>query len=479
MTQVIKRLRDYIKLQAFTKRDLLLVSGFIFALPFLIFSWLFTVTKDPSEIIFKPYMMIICFSISMLSWVTLFFLEIKDKRVENRLFLWIFLFFQVFSLVVVLVQPSNLSFDVVVRRVADNNKEMYGEFLKEGDIIPVSISIPPVTRMFFSFATLLINWFVFINLFYLPRRLKGTATIIIIGLTCVAFIFVVTIWSYITEAQNYVPFVKSVISGDLTEIRKYSMKSFLVESVPYGACLMLGMIFTIFLHSLTKKWYWWIVVGYCYINLFFSYCRTSLIIATLTLIFYVVFRTILTIKQHKMRKIIFLSIFCGLLLTSIIFIVVSLATKGKFMPLVNQIFSPFLNTGTLRNRINIWKNINLELSGGWWIIGRGFGTHNYILYEMNKVNADFYSPSHSTFYAVLGAGGVPNVIGFYGLCAYFIYVLVKCWKVDKVIALSLSIGFIAYFIYSITEGVNYIICGVMIPLFYYYHSCKNSYSYPV
>lgn len=469
MSGILKRVKDYIKLQEFGLSDFLLLVGFIFSLPFYIFSWSFTVTKDPNDIFFKPAMMIVCFAMTMLCWGTAFFLEIKRGRIKNHPFLWIFLFFQVYSLIIVLVQPRIISVDVVHRSLEETSID-----LAHPEIVHLDIMIPWQTRMMFAFATLVINWFVYILLIYLPKRIKGTDIIIGIGWTVIIFMFILTLYSFIAEAKNYGPYINAVTKGEILEIKHYAMRSFIVNSVPYGSCMMVGMIFSIFVHALTKKWYYWIPIVYFFINMFFSYYRSALIISSFTLLFYIVFRTVLTFKEHKKRNIIFSCTFGTVLITFISLVIASLSTHGSFLPVVNNIFSPFLQTSSIKSRTFIWKNINEELKNGWWLLGRGFGIHNYILYPMNLVNGDPVSPSHSTFYAVLGPGGVVNVIGFYALCAYFIYIAVKCWKVDKEITIGLCIGFIAYFANSITEGVNYILCGMMIPLFFYYHSVVAS-----
>ena len=77
-------------------------------------------------------------------------------------------------------------------------------------------------------------------------------------------------------------------------------------------------------------------------------------------------------------------------------------------------------------------------------------------------------PSHSTYYAVLGQGGVFTLIAFIGSYIYFGYVFYKCFRVNKFMTMELSIGFFAFFFYSFTEGVNYLVVLFMLPLIWYY-----------
>ena len=88
---------------------------------------------------------------------------------------------------------------------------------------------------------------------------------------------------------------------------------------------------------------------------------------------------------------------------------------------------------------------------------------------MNLVNNDNVAPSHSTYYAILGAGGIVSLLGFVGLLVYYAILFVKSFKYSKTLPIALSAGLLAYLTYSYTEGVNYLATVFTFPLILYYH----------
>ena len=468
MNSLVERIKVYIKDLELDFSDLFLAIGFLFSVPFYAFAWKFMVTTDPSQVFFKPWMMISCFAITAICWAIYFYLEIKNKRIGNRIFLFTYIFFVVLSLIVVLVQPKYSSVMVEAKHVNDVSIAHYPG-ISVGDMVQVDTVISDTHRLFFSFATIVITTVFYIVLFILPKRIKNTNFLILVGVIIFIFLFVLSVYSYITESQKYIPFIKALFKGDVEEIYKNSMSSFVVQRVPYGACMMLGTMFALVLHALTNKKYWLIPLAYCYINMIFSYCKTSLALSFFAMAFYFAMRLFATYKDHKKRNKIIGIIYASIVGVVLLVVAISLISQGKFAPLVYKIFTSFTDSRTIRTRTYVWANINQRLSGGWWIIGRGFGTHNYMLYPMNLVNGDDVCPSHSTYYAVLGAGGVISLIGFLASYIYYGYVFVKCFKVDKYKAIGLSIGVLAFLLYSFTEGVNYLIMVFMFPLILYYH----------
>ena len=238
---------------------------------------------------------------------------------------------------------------------------------------------------------------------------------------------------------------------------------------------MLGFIYVLVMHSITKNNYLFIASVFFYINMIFSYCKTALSLSLLIYLLYFIFLLVVGYKDHKKRNLTILICIGSFLLIGLVIVSISLLTKGAFLPLIYKVFASLTNSETLNTRRYIWGNINLLLKDGWWIIGRGFGTYNHILYPMNILNGDNVCPSHSSYYAVLGAGGIFNLLGFLGLYIYFGYVFYKCFKVDKILTIKLSFGFLAFLLYSFTEGVNYLIVFFTIPLLFYYSLIKNGY----
>ena len=463
-----KSFKDYIKGFELSFSDLFLAIGFLFFVPFAAFSWKFMVTADPALVPFKLWAIILCFVFSLLCWGFYFFLEIKKGRLKNNIFLWVYVFFAVMSVISVLVQPIDETI-LVEAKFVNAISEQYYPGVQIGSFVEVSTHISTTHRVFFTFASLLITTIFFIIFFVFPKRFKKMTFLTFVCLVVAIFIIVLTIYSYVVEHDHYSPLLNALFNADIDEVYENSVHSFLVHRVPYGACLMMGLMFAILAHQLSKHNFWVLFGIYCVINMLFSWCKTALAISLLIIALYLVYLLVITYKENKKRNLA-LSILYGFVLVAAgIIVLISVISKGPFIHQIYNAFSSFTDNRTLETRTFIWENINQRLQGGWWIIGRGFGVHNYLLYPMNLVNGDDVCPSHSTYYAVLGAGGVINLIGYFAMYCYYGYIFYKCFKVDKLKTIGLSVGVIGYFLYSFTEGVNYLILVFMFPLILYYH----------
>lgn len=463
-----KGLITYIKEINFELNDFLLMFGFLFSIPFYAFAWKFMVTSDPNQVFFNTRMIITCFAITIICWALYFILEIKKGRIKNHLFTWVYVFMAIVSVVAVLIQKNVNTFYVECKN-AGYVTEAYYPGTKLGDIVEIVVSISPTHRLFFTCASFVITTILYIVLIVLPKRIKNMNFLVIIGIITMIFMFGMCIYSYISEAGKYGPFLNAVANGDWMEIKHNAMYSFVVNSVPYGVCMMLALMFAILTHSITGKHYWYIAMLFFIVNMLFSYCRTAISISFIIIILYLTFRLIATFRRHKIRNIILTSLLYSGLFAFIGLNLASFFTGGLFLPLLNKHQTSFFNTNNLEFRKNIWGNINNELKNGWWIIGRGFGTHNSMLYPMNLLNNDNVCPSHSTYYAILGAGGISQLIGFFGLMAYYVVLFIKSLKKNKTMPIALSFPLVAFLAYSFTEGVNYLIVTFTFPLILYYH----------
>lgn len=463
-----KRLITYIKEMNLGLSDFLLMFGFLFSIPFYAFAWKFMVTWDPSEIFLDTRMIITCFAITIICWAGYFFLEIKNGRIKFNLFTCIYIIMAIMSVVIVLIQKNVNTFYVECKREF-YSPDLYYPGTEAGDIVEVVSTLTPVHKLFFACASFIITTIFYIILVVLPKRIKNMKFLVIIAVITMIFMFGMCVYSYIAEANKYAPFIKAFIEGDAAQLKDYAMSSFVVMSVPYGVCMMLAFLFAILSHTITKKAYWYIPAIFFLLNMLFSYCRTSIAISYILFITYIIFRLVVTFKSHIIRNSILASFLGLLIITFIVLFVMCYIKQGDFLPYLFAHIKNFADRRTFITRKNIWGNIRNELKGGWIVIGRGFGAHNYMLYPMNLVNNDNVCPSHSTFYAILGAGGIITLIAFFGLLAYYVVIFIKTLKYNKTMPIMLSAGLLAYLAYSFSEGVNYLVVVFTFPLILYYH----------
>ena len=454
--------------------DLLLAVGFLFSSVFYAFSWQFMVTSNSEEVFLKPWMIITCFSITFCCWSGYLYLEYRANNMPKPYISAIFFFLAIWGVISVLIQPSHIIENVVMREVNDVNAALYPGH-EAGDIITISLQISGVHKMFFAMATFIIVEIFYIAYFVLPKRFKGYNFLILAGVVTFAFLSVLILYSYITEYDHYIPFLKALFGdGTIEDIYKYSVCSFIVHRVPYGACMMLGFVFAIVIHTITKKWYCYLVMAFFYINMIFSYCKTALIISALMAVVYVFYRLIYTYKENKKRNKILLISFISVGVLLVLLAGISYVTKGAVLSQIYKVITSITGTNTIDTRSYIWDNAFQLFRNGWWIIGRGFGTYNEALYLMNIVNGDPVAPSHSTYNALLGEGGIVYLLGFLVLIGTTVYMVIKCYKKDpsRTFGFALCVG--GYLLYSITECILHLLLVFIFPIFVLYQvTCLN------
>lgn len=452
--------------------DAFLAIGLLFSIPFYAFAWKFMVTEDPNTIPLNINMIIACFALTMVCWGIYLYLEIKAKRMPPKIVTWLFVALLTFFILSVMVQPTVQIIPTEVRIINSYNTSIYPG-IEIGSIIDVVTNLSVTHRVFFVTATIIISTIFFIILFVFPKRLNNINFLIPISVIVFVFLFFVVGYSYVVEHNEYIEFIKAALKPDGIMMGEHAVASFLTSKVPYGACLMMGVMFALVVGAVTHRWYWNLFGAFFYINMLFTFCRTSILITTGMIALYVIYELIRTFRKHIVRNIIFVLL---ILFTGFIFVVlflISVISQGRVLGYIFSLFKIFFHLQTMYTRTLIWRNIFQLLGDGWIVLGRGFGTFNYFLYPMNVVNGDYVCPAHSTYLAVLGSGGIFALIAFLSLYLYYGYIFIRSMKYDPIRTLQLSLPVLAFFLYSFTEGVIYLIVVFMCPLIYFYYSKKK------
>lgn len=444
--------------------DLLLAIGFLFSSVFYAFSWQFMVNSNPNNLFLKPWMIIISFIIVFSCWGGYLFLEHRANNLPKPYISGLFFFVAIWSVMSILIQPSQVIEEVVMRVVNDTNSVTYPGH-SVGDIITITLQLSPVHKMFFAMAAFVIVEVFYITFFVLPKRFKNLNFLILVGCVTFAFLFVMIGYSYVTEWDHYIPFLKALFGdGTIEDVYENAVCSFIVHRVPYGACMMMGLTFTIVVHSIHQKWYWYLLTAFFYANMIFSYCKTALIISALIVVAYVVFRLIYTYKEYRKRNKILIISLGSLFGLFILLVGVSYISKGAILSPIYKMITSVTGTNTIDTRSYIWDNEYQLLRNGWWIIGRGFGTFNEVLYVMNIVNGDPVAPSHSSYNAMLGYGGIVYLLGFIAIIVYAAYMVIKCYKKDPARTFGFAVCVAGYLLYAFTEGVHHLLLTFVIPI---------------
>ena len=451
----------------FRLSDLFLFLGFIPFAVFALFTPSFIEIQNPHIIPFNRWLFAPVFLIGIGFWITYIILEKKRNNLP-RLFVSIIFFVLTYLLALtIMIQPNNVIEDVVVKNINVLNQAKYGQDIALGDVITVSVNISFTHKVFFSLGIIQIMMLTYIALFIFPRRFSNMWFLRILGYILFVFVFSLILFSYIKEHDKYIPFLKYMFTQeDSTIVNQFASKSYIVNKNAYGMCLLIGIIFCCINHSITKRWPYYLLIGFFYINMFFSYCRTGLVITTVLIFMYIVLRIVTTFKKHKIRNIVLSSLLGVLILTIIGLSIASVASKGVFLPPIQKVL---IGKNTVKTRTFIWMNSFQLLRNGYWLIGRGYGTFNEILLTMNIVNGDNAYPAHSSFVGLLSEGGIFYLLGFFSLLGYMVYAMVKSMKKDPTMTIAMSFGVLAFFAYSFIEEIFYLVNAFMIPVFIWYH----------
>lgn len=442
--------------------DLCLLIGFIpFAL-YLIFGQLFMQYADPKDVAFPLWAIIISFIVSLIAWGSYIYLEFKkEKNIPNKWISIIFIALALINVITIIAQPASFTEGVVSR--------IDKPFLPIDTVVDVPIVISSTHKLFFSLDIILILAFIYIGLFMFPKRFTGIGFIKYLGYGVYIFCFALIIYGYIAEYQNYVPYVKCLLGKIDEDPANYAIKSFIIDKNAYGMSMMIGIVFAYILNSLKKHWIHYGFIGFFFVNMIFSYCKTGLIICVLMIIFMFYFDSIrgMKIERHKKRNLIAIIIVTAALAVCILVVALSLITKGKFAYKIYNIIHGSTEVGSITTRSYIWDNTYQLLKNGNWVVGRGFGLINKMILPMNQVNEDraMVFPTHSSWVNMVGEGGIIYLIAYIAFLVYAIFIIKDDIKKNPALSIAILLGVLGFFLYSFIETIHYLVYVFLLPMF--------------
>ena len=467
----MEKIKSFIKSLHLRLSDLFMLTGFLPFTLFLIFGQLFMQYPNPAEVAFKLWMIIAAFVISAGSWSAYIYLENKRGNLPNNIVTWIFVILAIIGVIGILIQPNIFQETVIIRFINDINKEVYGENIQIGNIVNAPLApmtISSTHYIFFTLDLLLILLFIYTGLFIFPKRFSNIEFIKFFGYAVIALVVVMIFYSYIFEHEKFIPFIKALL-GQGGNVYDYTLVSFIIHRNAFGMTALIGIIFTFINHTIERKWWYWLIAVFFFVNMIFSFCKTSILIGALLIVVYAVYRLIFTYKEFpKRNRNILIGGGCVAFL-AILVVGISILSKGKFLsPIYNLVAG---ESSTLDNRTFIWDNCFQLLRANpiYYFFGRGFGLVNEMLLPMNTANGDKVFPTHSAFMNLLTEGGIFYLFAYILFMGYSVYVIIKTYKKSPALTVAISLGVLAFSIYSIIETIHYLVYGFMLPVMILYH----------
>ena len=465
-------MKAFIKSLQLRWTDLAFVVGLIPFAVLLIFGTIFMQYPNPEDVTLPLWAMILCFIFLLGCWGYYLYKEVWLKREEfnklNAIIVSTLVALVLINIIAILVQPEYHLENVIVR---------YSETSPEtvGSIVPLYLRASVIHKVHFVFELIASAMCIYIGLFVLPKRFTSINFLKYLGYAMFIFLGILIIYGYIAEFSNYIGFIKYVLGIDRPEgasIYTFAIQSFILHRNAYGMMMMVGIIFAFICHELHKKWYYYLLAGFFYLNMIFSLCKTGLLISAVIILIYVFYRLIVTYKDNKIRNKTAIISIVSVLVVALGIFAISYFSKGKILGSLYNLIKSITGGGqTINTRSYIWDNSYQLIQSGWWLIGRGFGTFNTMLMPMNiATHEDPVFPSHSSYIGLLAEGGILFLIAYLALLIYAGYVIYKSFKKEPGTTLAVSLGVFSFVMYSFIETIHYFVYIFLFPIMVIYYS---------
>lgn len=454
--------------------DLLLLIGAGSFAFFIGFSQTYMGELNPSNLPAPMWLVILIGLVMLGSLIGYLYLELVVRKVKFNIYiLFAFLTLMLINTIVILAASRSNYLSVVVRSKID-------EFTPPGEIgkaYPLVVSISLTHKMFFIFELMGTLLFMYCMFFVFSKRIKNLKFIEYLGYIVFGIGIFLAIYSYATESHKYVSFISEFLVGKLkgipqeNDVSVYTVTSFFSHRNPLGMTYMLCILFTFINHAYHKYWWHYLLTAFFFINLIFTFNKTGLLLSVLMILIYLVYRLIVTFKDHKKRNTITLICVGSVLLIALVVIGLPYLTKGKVFGKVYEIIDSLSGEGkTLKYREYIWDNTYSLLEGGNWIWGRGFGILNMLVRPMNIMShGEDVISTHSGYLNNLAEGGIIFLIAYLVLIGYVSYAAYKAFKKERDLTITIYLGVLLFLLYSFVETNHYLAYIFMFPIFVLYH----------
>ena len=451
--------------------DLLLLVSFLAFVPFLIFGQEFMQYQDPSIVPFPLWASIVFAVIMVGCGAGYLYYELRIRKTKYNPYIALtFAGLALLNLITIFVQPQEQFTTNIIRWVSPESTRVVG------DVEPVHLIVTPIHKLVFASEMIGAGFFIYVGVSLFPKRFKNVKFLEYVGYALYALVFVMIFYSYITEYQTYIAFIKYLTGADRSvEIMYLRVQSFILHPNAFGMVCMLGIIFCFINQSIRPKIFNYIFAGYFFISMIFSLCKTGLLLSALIILAWYIYRLVVTYKEHEKRNKIAIIVSAAIILVAAVVIGVPYLTKGKVFGKIYELIKSITGEGlSMKLRGYIWDNCYLLVKDGWWLIGRGFGVINLFLKPMNLVShEEVVFPTHSSFLNMLCEGGVLFLLAYFAFIIYVAFVIAKSYKKSPQFVFAVALGAGAFFIYSFIETIHYLMVIFLFPIFVIYFQNKE------
>ncbi|MCQ2793125.1 MAG: hypothetical protein MJ221_01705 [Bacilli bacterium] len=286
-----------------------------------------------------------------------------------------------------------------------------------------------------------------------PKIFDDLDFVYVLSILAIIFVIFCFVYSLINEFDFYSSFIPKLINK---EKNFQSIQSIFPNKNSYAVVLFIGLASSIFLHQRKFHWWWLIFAIFFLINILISFCKAYTFIAPFFLGAYLIYRFILSFKEHKVRNIVTISI--SLLLIS--GFIASIFILNNYIEGYSTYFVDIFIMGTpgaFESRVQIWNVVYQMFANQNILFGFGYRNFGFALCACLKESLIDYQFAHNTIVELLGNGGIILLCGFLLIFAYLIYLIIKEFKDNKSLILFEIVLIASLSFVMIVESGSYIL----------------------
>lgn len=333
------------------------------------------------------------------------------------------------------------------------NGQTYSNVIYDGSTVSFSYSLTA-----YDYASNILRFLVIclIGFFIFDMMPKiGKKEIIVLSIVVFASVALVSIiYSLFSETEK----LSYLFSFDSFEnMHLYALTSFYPSKNAFAIILFGTLIGLLYLHNEYGKY----PLIICLIPVLFfmvlTISKLIIFVSLLVLLFYFVYRFIITLKIHRKMNIITMSIVIGVFVVSMA-LAFSIPTLRRIVEEIsNNLFQTHFGVDTFEAREKIWSNSFNIISHFNIVTGVGYGAYNNIIYILNKTDIGYFAifetmNAHNTYVELIAWGGVILLLMWASLMTYIIYIMIRLFKINIKVVVFESILLFALIVISVFES---------------------------
>lgn len=324
-----------------------------------------------------------------------------------------------------------------------------------GSSVEISFTIDNITKIKYGLLFLLACYYGFMIFSVFPKVIKSSSSFTWLFYVGVFVCLFSIVYSLVTEWDVYVALVtqKDGYIGSAHVSSCYNNRN------TFGTLLLLGIACLALIQSKRHSFINYVLMFVLYIELFFALSKTSIIIATVFIAGFFLYRFIIMIKPHPVRTIIGTLLICGVVACFLCFGLLKTFGEDSFFVTMLDNFIHAFNIGdnlTFTARTKIWESIFNLMKDNPLALFFGYGEFSSlnILSSIfsNDPTGSGYFYAHNSVIQLIVSGGLIRLAMGITLIVIFLYKTIKNAVNHNRSAVTFILVFMAFCLHGFSES---------------------------